>query len=247
MVPAVHLLLTVATRAVQPQAVKPSVDAAVHAPTDERLADIVVTDRRNRKARPPGAVDFHRRYCFDANRRTGRSLAPTDDPDWTPLDADSRIKFGVSDPDVPAFGLRDPEREQTLLLKMERLERSDDHVESRCTLMVVGGTDQGKLASGMSGVFGTAGTQRHVGASDGTPRIPGWRQRLWTAMPDRRSRSWKAIGAGERTNSDTWVVVSGPSFYDDHDYVMGDLKTRTTPGTPLSVLSFAFVTRSKGR
>lgn len=213
----------------------------------EGLDDIVVTARQG--APPPtlDAIGYYRSYCFEANRLTGRSAPPLEELDWEPLDDKTRAQFGISDPGVPAFALVDEAREYTLVLKFETLNLPDRLVENRCTLVVIGGRDHEALPGRLSEVFRGPGTRRHVGRSDGSERVPGWRQWLWTAMPGRGSRNWRSINAGGRGNSDSWVVVVDPSFYDLHDYVMGDLKTREGGSQPLSLVSFSYITREARR
>lgn len=209
--------------------------------TDDHSSEILVTARRKTVRSGVDAVDYYRRYCFDANRLTGHSDMPSDDPDWQPLDAENRLKFGITDASVPAFALADPVRRQTLLVKGERFDRPGGLVESRCTMVVIGGDDQKSLPKRISGVFKGSGTQRHVGVTEGTKRLDGWRQWLWTGMPARRSRSWSRIDA-----NNTWLIVDDLKFYEDYDYILGDLKTKVDGGTPVSTMSFAYTTRSRG-
>lgn len=210
----------------------------------EGLEEIVV-------AAPPGplpplrdAIEYYRSYCFDANRLSGRSAPPVDDSDWQPLDEPTRRRFGLSEPDSPAFGLADRRRGRTLLIKFERLAQPGGLVENRCTLVILGGRDHAALVGQMSALFRGPGTERHVGDPDGSPRIAGWRQWLWTGMPQRGSRNWRVVTPSRAARGGTWVVVTDPNFYDSHDYVLGDLKIRQL-GSPLSVLSFAYTTRPR--
>ncbi len=215
---------------------------------DEHLGDIVVTAR---KGRPPAKLDamgYYRRYCFDANRLTGQSAPPFGDTDWESLGDKTRLQFGISDPDTPAFGLVDTTRGNTLLLKFESFARPGHLVENRCTMVVIGGQNHDSLPGQLSAMFRGPATQRQVGHPDGTERIKGWRQWLWTGMPARRSKSWRTINAEtRRAPGGTWVVVTNLAFYNDHDYILGDLKTRQGDGPPLSVASFAYTTRQKGK
>lgn len=211
---------------------------------DDSLADIVVTARKGARPAKLDAIDYYRRYCFDANRLAGRSAPPFDDLDWEPLDDRTRSRFGISDPDTPAFSLVDPDHGGTLLLKFEAFSKPGNLVENRCTLVVIGGHDHKALPARLSAVFRGPGTQRQIGRLDGTERVKGWDQWLWTGMPARRSKSWQTINReGRRVPGGTWVVVSDLSFYDDHDYILGDLKTRRGDGQPLSVIYFAYTTK----
>lgn len=98
----------------------------------------------------------------------------------------------------------------------------------------------------MSALFHGPGTQRHVGEPDGSPSLPGWQQWVWTGMPRRGSRSWRVIERSGRIRSGgSWLVVTDPRFYDSYDYLLGDLKTRTSDGRPVSVLSFALTRRPR--
>ena len=215
-------------------------------PDPASFEEIVVRARPGPPAPLRDAIDYYRSYCFDANRRTGRSAPPVEDSDWQPLDEAMRRRFGVGDPDSSAFGLADRGRERTLLMKFERFARPGGLIESRCTLVILGGRDHAALVGQMSALFRGPGTERHVGERDGSPRIGGWRQWLWTGMPQRRSRDWRVVASSRSTRGGTWVVVTDPSFYDSFDYVLGDLKIRQS-GRPLSVLSFAYTTRASGR
>jgi len=213
---------------------------------DEQLEDIVVTAR---KGAPPPKLDpigYYRRYCFDANRHDGRSAPPFDDLDWEPLDDTTRSRFGISDRNTPAFSLVYPDPGGILLLKFETFFRPGNLVENRCTLVLIGGHDHEALSKRLSAVFRGPATQRHIGQRDGSERIDGWDQWLWTGMPGRRSKSWQTInGEGRRVPGGTWLVVTDPKFYDDHDYILGDLKTRRAHGQPLSVISFAYTTKAQ--
>lgn len=208
------------------------------------IEEIVVAARPGPLPPLRDAIEYYRAYCFDANRLSGQSAPPVDDSDWQPLDEATRRRFGVTDPASPAFGLADRRRGRTLLVKFERFARPGGLIENRCTLVVIGGRDHAALVGQMSALFRGPGTERHVGAPDGTPRIAGWRQWLWTGMPQRRSRSWRAVTPSRSAGGGTWVVVTDPSFYDSFDYVLGDLKIRQR-GRPLSVLSFAYTTRAR--
>lgn len=222
--------------------------ATVPEPSFHDLDDIVITARKGRPAPTLDAVGYFRRYCYEPNRLTGRSSPPSSDPDWTPLDHHVRAQFGVADPDVPAFGLTDADDGRTLLLKIERLPKAGGLVESRCTMVIIGGADHRRLPGALSALFRGSGTQRHVGAADGSPRLDGWEQRLWSAMPARRSKSWREVNSrGQAAARGTWVVVTDLRFYDDHDYVMGDLKTRTGAGKPLSLVTLGYTTRLAGK
>lgn len=210
----------------------------------ENFDDIVVTARKG--APPPklDAIGYFRRYCYEPNRMTGKSALPSDDLDWEPLGDRTRAQFGIIDTEIPAFGLADASRGSTLLLKVERFPKPGGLVESRCTMAVVGGDDHRRLPRQLSALFRGPGTQRHVGAVGGSPRVEGWEQWLWSAMPGRRSKSWHEINSETRGASrGTWIVVTRLDFYNDHDYVMGDLKTRQGAGKPLSVLTLAYTTK----
>jgi len=212
----------------------------------DQLSEIVVS---RRKGVPPAKLDatgYLQRHCFDANRLDGRSAPPEDDLSWEPIDDTARAQFGISDPEVPAFGLTDEARDHTLLIKFETFRLKNDLRENRCTLVVIGGEDHAELPDRISAMFKGRGTQRHVGHRDGSKKIDGWQQWLWTAMPSRRSKAWQSInGRSGGRASDSWVVVVDEFFFDKHDYVFVDLKTRQSAGAKLSVLTFGYKTREK--
>jgi hypothetical protein len=213
-------------------------------------ADIVVTARPGARSPRPNAVEQWRRYCFDPNRRAGRSAAPPqDDPDWAPAPEATRLKLGLSGPGDLAFDLYDPARGQALVLAEQSFERSDGLVETRCTLVVLGGADQAALPGRVSAVMGAPGTERHVGEPGGVPKAKGWRQWAWTAMPDHGSKRWQAAAApGAARSGGTFIVVVDPRlFYRDYDYVLADLKARTDPARPVSVLTLAWTRRAEKR
>lgn len=208
--------------------------------------DVVVQARKAVRAPPRDAVDYLRRYCFDPNRLRRRSEPPAGDPDWEPLDDVTRARWGIADPDTPAFRAVSPSQGGTLVLKFEELPRRENLLEHRCTIAVIGGRGHGALPGRMSALFGGPGTRRHDGHADGAKHLAGWRQWLWSGMPGRGSTGWRTVNAGGAgAPRDTWVVVSDPSFYEEHDYILGDLKTRDGGGPPLSMLSFAFTTKIK--
>jgi hypothetical protein len=213
----------------------------------DQLNEIVVS---RRKGAPPAKLDatgYLQRHCFDANRLSGRSAPPEDDLSWEPIDDTARAQFGISDPEVPAFGLADEARGHTLLIKFETFRLKNDLREDRCTLVVIGGEDHAELPDRISAMFKGRGTQRHVGHRDGSEKIDGWQQWLWTAMPSRRSKAWQSInGRSGGRASDSWVVIVDDSFFDRYDYVFVDLKTRQGAGAKLSMLTFGSRTREKG-
>lgn len=213
-------------------------------PPADDFDEIVVIARKD--APPPklDAVAYFRRYCYEPNRRIGKSALPSDDLDWEPLDDHARQRFGITDAKVPAYGLVNTSQGSTLLLKVERLSRPGGLVESRCTMVVIGGDEHHRLPQQLSALFGGSGTQRHVGKQDGSPHIAGWAQWLWSAMPGRGSKSWREVNSvGRSASRATWVVVTDLGFYSDYDYVMGDLKTRQAPGRPLSMMTLTYTTK----
>lgn len=211
----------------------------------ENIEDIVVTARKG--APPPklDAVGYYQRYCFDANRLTGQSAPPFDDHAWNILDDELRARFNITDPEVPAFSLVDAERGTTLLLKFERSLGSGGVRESKCTMVIIGGGDHDRLPGQVAGVFRGPGTQRHVGHRSWGKGPKGWRWWLWTGMPGRRSKSWQTVSNEMRNNPvGDWITVYDLAFYNDYDYIVGDLKTKLEGSKPLSVLSFVYVTKA---
>jgi hypothetical protein len=217
----------------------------------EKLAppaqEIVVTGRRGPPVPKAEPIEYYRRHCFDANRLTGRSEPPATDPDWRPLDDDDlRARLGIKEADPPYYVLRDPARGHLLLLKFEQFSRPWRTTENRCTLVIIGGTAHEHLTSQMNALFRGPGTQRHVGEPDGYEKMPGWHQRLWNAMPNRRSKSWQVVEAkGAARAAGTFIVVVEPTFYDEHNYVIGDLKTKDEGNPALSILTFGLIRRNE--
>jgi hypothetical protein len=205
------------------------------------FADIEVVARPGPLPPLRDAIDYYRSFCFEAARQDGRPASPESDSDWQALGAETRRRFGVEDPDAPVFGIADPARHRTLLVKVERFTRPGRLVEHRCTLVVIGGDEHAALPDRMSRLFGGPGTERHVGEAVGAPALPGWRQWLWTAMPARGSASWRVHRP--RTGPPSFIVVTDLRFYDSYDYVFGDLKTRLRGDTPVSMLSFSLTRR----
>jgi hypothetical protein len=207
--------------------------------------EITVTGRRGPPVPKAEPIEYYRRHCFDSNRLTGRSAPPDADPDWRPLDEELRERLGIGETETPHYVLRDPARGHLLLLKFEELSRPWNTAENRCILVVVGGTAHEGLTRQMNALFGGPGTRRHVGEQAGYEEMPGWRQRLWTAMPARGSRSWRVVQAsGSARSAGTFLVVFDPRFYNDYDYVIGDLKTKESGRPALSILSFGLIRRN---
>lgn len=223
--------------------------AAAPAPAQKQaddLADIVVTARPGPPSETPKApIDFLTHYCAEPMRRDGRFADLAADPDWMPLDAATRARFGVTDKKAAAFGFADTVGGRTLLMKQERLVRATDGmVEQRCTLAIIGGKDEASALYGSIARFiGGPGTQRHVGARDGAPAVANWRQWLWTAYPRRGAKRWELVtGSGSSRAGDTYLVVHDPRrFYAVHDYVFFDLKVRERGAVPLALASFVKV------
>lgn len=235
------VFLSSASLAGQDQPIEPVQEAV-----PDQLNEIVVI---RRLGAPPARLDatgYLQRHCFDANRLSGRSAPPEDDMSWEPLNDTTRAQFGISDPEVPAFGLVDEMREHTLVIKFETFRLKNDLRENRCTLVVIGGGDHAELPDRISEMFKGRGTQRHVGHVAGYEKLDGWQQWLWTGMPSRRSKSWQSINGRSRGRvSDSWVVVANDFFFENHDYVFVDLKTRQGAGATLSVLTFGYQTREE--
>ena len=223
--------LILAGPAVAQQAVPPSID------------DIVVLARRG--APPPllDPVGYFARHCFDAARHQRAFAPPADDHAWSELDAATRKRFAIIDPAVPAYSLVDEAEGQTLVIKFERLTMPGRLIEHRCTLAVVGGDGHDAFERQISRLFGSGGTQRHVGGPDGVARLPGWRQRVWTGNPLRGSPKWQAYRS-DRGSRDSYLVVTDRElFYATRDFILAEVKTRVGPGRPLSTLMLAWTTR----
>lgn len=199
--------------------------------------ELVVTAERRTLAPLPEPIEQFRRHCFDATRRDRQPALPTGPgSEWTALEELEREALRLG-PAVEAIALADPARGQRLVLTSEERTRPDGIAESRCSLIVVGGRDHNRLAAGMARLFGGSGTSRHIGHADGTPSIPGWSHLIWTAMPQRGSSAWR-LPPGRGQSS--FLVVTDLRFFDDYDYVLGDLKRSTRGPTDIAILSLSF-------
>lgn len=205
--------------------------------------NIVVTGQRGSTRPQPDAVEFLRKFCFDPLRLVHRPALPVDVPRWEELEEKTRSQFRISDPSVPAYGFVDQGREHLLLLKFEQFARSARVVEKRCTLVVVGGRDHARFHGGMSKLFGLTGAETHVGMEWGTPVVPGWRQWAWTGMPSRRSKSWRAFRPSRGAGGGSYLIVVEPDFYNEYDYVVGDLKMKDSGSSAVSMLSLSHFRR----
>jgi hypothetical protein len=209
--------------------------------------DIVVTGKRGGLRRQPDAVEFLQRFCFDPSRRMGKPAPPLGEPRWEELDEKTRAKFRLTDPSVPAFSFVDQGRRHLLLLKFERFSRPAQVVETRCTLVVIGGRDHARFQDRMSQLFKGPGAEKHVGRPEGTPFIPGWRQWVWTGMPRRGAKAWRALQRPRGEQGGSYLVVIDPDFYKEYDYIVGDLKTKQNAARSVSMLSFSHFSRPNGR
>jgi hypothetical protein len=220
----------------------PQVPSAAQPPP---VDDIVVNGVRGSAGRKPrpDAVQVLRDHCFEPARRTRHFDEPSPGGQWFELDEKERRQFQIGDPAVPAYAMDDEGRDQHLWLKFEHLEHKGDTVEQRCTLLVIGGRDHKRFVGDMSNLFHGGPTQRHVGQRDGSPAIAGWEQWLWTGMPSHGSKSWSAIHSARGSEPGWIVVVEGQDFYNSFDYIMGDMKTRTGPGTAVTMLTFSLTAR----
>lgn len=212
------------------------------------IEELVVTARRPNAMSLGDPADHFRRHCFDPQRRTGRFIKPgADDPHWHPLDGEVRERLGVTDPQIALFGLTDHVLRHSFVLRIERVPQPGGLTQHRCTLTVIGGIAHDRLQAGMAVLFRGPGTQRHLGHPAGERRLLDWRQHVWTAMPQRGSDAWRDAAAAARRPGGTFIVVTDPSFYDDHSYVLGDLKTRTGRQPTVSILTLAHTLRERSR
>jgi hypothetical protein len=202
-----------------------------------------------RRTLPPLAepAEYFRRHCFDANRLNRQSSALAgDDPDWEALDEDGRRQLGIGHAGGVAATLFDPQRGHRLVLSNERRAAPAGLTENRCSLIVIGGTGHARLRAAMAALFGGTGTSRHIGLREGAERIPGWRQQIWTGMPQRGSSLWREIGAsGSPRPGGTFLVVADLGFYDNFDFILGDLKQSEDRQPPVSVMSLVYTYRPR--
>jgi len=223
---AAALLAAMAVQAALPQPVEP---------------DVAVTARKLRTKPIRDAIGYFERHCFDASRLTGQPSTPRADKDWHALDANEKATLGIASDAVRAFGARLSDRQTAALTLSASTARWGGGmlVEFRCRLIVVGG-DQRGFADRVASIFRGRGTEKHVGEREGVPPIPGWRQLLWAAIPAIGSADWQVFRS--RASSDSWVQVIDPSFFRRAEYVVGDLRLRTS-GTPLTSLTLIYTRR----
>ncbi len=176
--------------------------------------------------------------CFDGNRRYRTARTPEDDDaNWFPLAQEERGRLGVA---ASAKAFHWERSDLSLILKIEE-GPSDGDVQdlqrNRCVLTVIGRHDTDDLRRGMTRLFGTPGTDRHVGRIPGYVDIPGWRQWAWTAIPNKNSSQWRGF---ESTEGNGYVVVNRAFFYRSNAWIIGDLKHTKTGDVPVSELSLTY-------
>lgn len=208
-------------------------------PPPSREGDVTVTGRRIPKTPIRDAIGYWQRHCFDAARLTGAPSTPRSDPDWRRLGAQDRSALRVAEAD-PAFGMRNADG-QLLVITLSSRRPADNLIEHRCTLIVSGG-DQARFEDRVGAIFGGSGTRKHVDEVDGIPAVPGWRQLLWAAIPAIGSRDWRVFRTREA--KDTWILVTSPDFFDEAEYVRGDLRVREA-GPALSQLTLIYTRRPR--
>lgn len=186
------------------------------------------------------AIGYFERHCIDASRLTKNPSAPLGDRDWHELTAAEREGFGLGDRKDEAFGSTRADG-QRLALTLAEAAPYKGLIEKRCTLTVVGG-EQRHFAGRVAGLLHGPGTQRHIGDPDGVPRLPGWRQLLWAAIPAIRSPQWR-VWTTDR-GGETWVRVVDPIFYAAAESVVVDLRMRET-GVPLTVLRLIYTRKRR--
>ncbi|WP_374137261.1 hypothetical protein [Sphingomonas sp.] len=218
--------------------------------TSDSVRDIVVAARPRARStmRPPmrDVVDYYQYYCVESMRLTGRGTAPVKDPDWQQIDSQDLAKLGAVGPGARAFGSRDEEKGWTIFLRLKQVPNDTGLDEQECVIVIVGQTDQKAIIARMSKVLWSRPTTLHVGRYDGVDEAPGWDRWLWTGTPMRRSKNWASSMTNRGGNGrlrDTYVVITTHSYYHQYDYIYGELKVSTPDKTPMTVLSFNYVTR----
>lgn len=218
--------------------------------TSDSARDIVVAARpRARSAvRPPmrDVVDYYQYHCVESMRLTGRGTAPVKDPDWQQIDNQDLAKLGAVGPGARAYGSRDEEKGWTIFLRLKQVPNDTGLDEQECAIIIIGQTDPKALIGRMSKVSWSRPTTLHVGRYDGVDEAPGWDRWLWTGTPMRRSKSWASSMTNRGGNGrlrDTYTVITTRSFYYEYDYIYGELKVRKPGQTPMTVLSFNYVTK----
>ena len=227
----------------------PSAAVAVAQPPggEPDYSTIVVTGTRAKPLEPLlEPIAYFRRHCFDALRLGGRTAPPADDDgDWIPVSDPIRQRLRL-DAEIPAFVLNDPGRGHALILKFEKAPRDDGLNETRCTMVVVGGTAHDRLTADMFTLFKGSGTERHLGHPDGHSRHLGWKERLWIGIPRRGSSRWE-VYRNHRSGGGAFVRVGSPSLYDRFDWIMGDLKQTVSRTPPVSLITLSHTTRGERR
>lgn len=211
-------------------------------PIEPDYEELVVTAERRTLAPLPEPIEQFRQHCFETTRRERRPILPLEPPsEWTALEEYERESLRLG-PEVEAVSLSDPGRSQRLVLTAETRQMPGRLIEHRCSLIVIGGRDHGSFQNGMARLFGGSGTSRHLGHPAGLEPIPGWSHLIWTAMPQRGSRSWWTPRGRQ---SDSFLTVTDLSFYDSFDFLLGDLKRTEKRRTDVSILSLVLTYRPR--
>lgn len=206
---------------------------------EDALDEMIVTAERPNMVAFESPIAVFRDLCFDPLRRTREAAAPAG-PGWQPLGEDVREDLGITDPATLLFARADHVRRHRLVLRIDRIEQPRGLTERRCTLTVIGGDSHARAQAEMAALFRSPGTSRHIGGPAGVAALPGWDQQVWTLMPAIGSDTWRDGGA--RRAGGSYLVVTDPSFYRDHDYVLGDLKVRGG-NRPTSIMTLAVTSR----
>lgn len=214
------------------------------------VGDIIVRAKPGPPHAQPTTIDYFRKHCFDPNRLHGAALSPESDLDWEPTSDDIRARLKITDPATVSFMLAADGEGRTLIFKTEQINTEPPHAkikltEDRCTFVVLGGKAHKELLNPISKMFRGPGTQRHVGYSAGIPKADGWQQWLWSVIPAIGSKNWDVYRS--RTRRDTFVVVTNWNYYEQFEYVFGDLKIRTDAGRMVSILTLGHIYRTPTR
>jgi len=242
----VHILAVILNLA-QQTSIVPEVSEPLHqvesSPTAGQGDDIVVYARRESLRENASAIDYFRKYRFDALRLERKVDLPDVVVGWTPLEPGHYAKFGIGD-DNKAYRRVSSGTHDALVLTINHKQTPKKINVATCQVIAIGGREHQNFRKDMSQRFDAQATNRHVGLPFGTPRTRGWSQLGWFALPKKNSTAWKAYRFAQDKAQSAFVMPETQSaFYQRSDFVVGGLSQKRDGQTPISFLSLAYHTQ----